>query len=123
MYCGGLMVVDHATNNVFVYFQKRFTSQETLEGKEAYEKYCLTNGVVSQKYLTDAGAAFTSKDFSKHLAELKQEICFAGIGAHHQNGPTEVHIGIIMKMARTMMLHATIHWPAMNDVALWPMAV
>ena len=31
MYSGGLMVVDQATNHVFVHFQTRLTSQETLE--------------------------------------------------------------------------------------------
>ena len=73
--------------------------------------------------MTDAGAAFTSSDFTKHLTDLKQEICFAGVGAHHQNAPAECHIGIIMKIARTIMIHAAIHWPAMADPALWPMAV
>ena len=28
-----------------------------------------------------------------------------------------------MSMARTMMLHASIHWPEMSDPSLWPMAV
>ena len=46
------------------------------------------------------------KEFTNHLMDLNQEIRFAGVGAHHQNGPAEVHIGIVMKMARTMMLHA-----------------
>ena len=55
--------------------------------------------------------------------ELKQEIRFVGVGAHHQNGPAESYIGIIMKMARTMMIHAAIHWPAMAVPVLWPMAV
>ena len=68
--------------------------------------------------MTDAGGAFISKDFTKHLMELKQEIRFAGVGAHHQNGPAESYIGIIMKMARTMMIHAAIHWPAMADPVL-----
>ena len=89
--------------------QKRFSSQETIQGKENYERYCLSNGVISKKYLSDKGTAFTSKEFDNHLMDLKQEIRFAGVGAHHQNGPAEVHIGIIMKMARTMMLHAAIH--------------
>ena len=123
MYCGGLIIVDHSTNHVFVHFQKRLTSQETLDGKEEYERYCLSIGVLSQKYLTDAGGAFISKDFTKHLMKSKQEICFAGVGAHHQNGPAENYNGIIMKMARKMMIHAAIHWPATADPVLWPMAV
>ena len=46
-----------------------------------------------------------------------------GVGAHHQNGHAETSIRTIMTMARTMMLHAAVHWPDMADPALWPMAV
>ena len=61
------------------------------------------------------------------MAELlnkKQSISFCGVGAHHQNGLAERAIGIIVRMARTMMLHAAIHSPEDVDVSdLWPMAM
>jgi hypothetical protein len=37
--------------------------------------------------------------------------------------PAERVIQTIMNMSRTMMLHAAIHWPAVADLTLWPMAV
>ena len=67
MYCGGLIAVDQASNYVFIECQKRLTSHETLIAKENYEKHCKDHGVIPQKYLSDKGSAFTSKDFSEHL--------------------------------------------------------
>ncbi|KAI2488975.1 hypothetical protein MHU86_25627 [Fragilaria crotonensis] len=48
---------------------------------------------------------------------------FAGVGAHHHNGIAERNIRTLMAIARTMMLHAAIHWPAIADATLWPLAV
>ena len=79
--------------------------------------------MVSEKYLTDSGAAFTSGYFTKDLMDLKQEIHFVGVGTDHQNFPAECHISIIMKMTRTMMIHAAIHWPALTVPVLYHMAV
>ena len=61
MYCGGLLVVDQASNYVFVHCQKKLTSYETLQGKENYERHCRDHGVISQRYLSDKGTEFTSK--------------------------------------------------------------
>ncbi len=57
------------------------------------------------------------------MAASEQALRFAGVGAHHQNGNAERAIQTIMSVARTMMLHAAIHWPDVADTALWPMAV
>ena len=67
--------------------------------------------------------AFTSHQFRDHLAKKGQTSRFAGAGSHHQNGRAEQAIQTIMAMARTMMLHAGIHWPEQADPTLWPMAV
>ena len=47
----------------------------------------------------------------------------SGVGAHHQNGIAERAIATVVSRARTMMLHAALHWPEMADTALWPMAM
>jgi transposase InsO family protein len=80
--------------------------------------------VVVQHYHSDNGSAFTSKAYSDHLGEFAQITTYAGVGAHHHNGKAERSIQTIMSMARTMMLHAAIHWPDMvDDVSMWHMAV
>ena len=115
--------MDSASNNVFVYLQKLLTTHETLEAKKAFEDYCASEGVVPQTYLSDNGAAFTSQQYTEELSKFSQISKFAGVGAHHHNAKAERAIRTIMSIARTMMLHAAIHWPDTADPALWPMAV
>ena len=82
MYCGGLLAVDQATPYVFVHCQRKLTTHETLRSKKQYERHCRDHGFINQKYLSDKGSAFFSKEFSEHLKELKQIIRFAGVGSH-----------------------------------------
>jgi transposase InsO family protein len=123
MYCGGCIFHDAATKYIHAEFLTALNSHTTLKGKENFEAMCRDHGVVPQSYLTDHGGAFTSADFSRHLAQFQQIVHFAGTGAHHHNGAAERSIQTVMSMARTMMLHAAIHWPEMADPSLWPFAV
>ena len=95
----------------------------TMEAKDEYEAYYLDYGVVNKEYLTDLGTPFTSETFTSHLRGLNQIVRYAGTAAHHQNGIAERAIRTIMTTARTMMIHAAIHWHEMADTQLWPMAV
>ena len=47
----------------------------------------------------------------------------SGVGAHHQNAVAERAIGTVMRIARTTMPHAKMHWPKEVTTKLWPMAV
>ena len=123
MYDGGCIFFDEASKHIHVVHQTHLTSHETLQAKEQYEHMCRDVGIIPQTYRSDNGAAFASSDFAKKLSEYKQIHSFAGVGAHHHNGTAERAIQTIMSIARTMMLHAAIHWPAVSDTRLWPMAV
>jgi hypothetical protein len=123
MFSGGCLFVDHASGYIHVEFQTNLNTHETLNAKENFELMCRDNGVIPQNYVSDNGAAFTSAGFTAKLREFAQIIRFAGTGAHHHNGTAERAIQTIMSMARTMMLHAAIHWPDVSDSCLWPMAV
>ena len=123
MFCGGCLFIDHASSFVHVEFQVHLNTAESLNAKDKFERMCRDVGVVPQAYLSDNGAAFTSAEYSRKMSTSKQVIQFAGVGAHHQNGNAERAIQTIMSVARTMMLHAAIHWPDVADTALWPMAV
>jgi hypothetical protein len=57
------------------------------------------------------------------LQRQGQSIQFSGVGAHHQNGLAEGYIRIVVEMARTMMQHAALHWPAEFEEELWPFAM
>lgn len=123
MYSGGCLFVDHSSGLVHVEHQVAMTSHETLKSKSKFEAIARDSGVIIQSYTSDNGSAFSSVDFNKELAEFKQTVRFAGVGAHHHNGVAERNIQSIMCMARTMMLHAAIRWPETADTSLWPMAV
>jgi hypothetical protein len=51
------------------------------------------------------------------------EVKFSTLERASSNGNAERAIQTKMSVARTMMLHAAIHWPDVSDTALWPMAV
>ena len=96
MYKGGCIFVDHASGFVFVVMQVNLTTADTLMAKEAFEKFALDHGVVPQQYRTDHGSAFTSAEYSRHLARFQQVHTLAGPGAHHQNGVAERAIGVVL---------------------------
>ena len=123
MYSGGALFVDHASNYVDVRFQKHLNSHETIVSKDEFELMCRDVGVIPQEYLSDNGSCFASAAYTDHLRRFQQTTRFAGVGAHHHNGNAERAIQTIMSIARTMMLHAAIHWPDVSDPCLWPMAV
>ena len=42
------------------------------------------------------------------------------VGAHHQNGISESHIGLLTRGSRTNLLHAQRRWPEAIGEILWP---
>ena len=123
MYKGGAIFVDQATGYIHVEHQTTLTTHATLRAKESYEAMCRDYGVIPQKYLSDNGTAFTSAGYRNHLVDFAQVQRFAGAGAHHHNSRAERAIQTIMSISRAMLMHSFIHWPDMEDTALWPMAV
>jgi hypothetical protein len=123
MFSGGCLFIDHASNFVYIEFQVHLSTPETLKAKENFELFCRDHGVIPQTYRSDNGRAFLSSEFTAHLSKFAQTSRFAGVGAHHTNGNAERAIRTIMSIARTMMLHAAVHWPEVADSTHWPMAV
>jgi hypothetical protein len=120
---GGCIFVDHPSGFVHVELQVNLNTHKTLKAKEKFELTCRQYGVVPQEYLADNSKIFTSAEFTKNLSTFAQIMRFAGVGAHHHNGIAERNIRTIMAIARTLMLHAAIHWPAIADATLWPLAL
>ena len=123
MFTGGCIFVDHASGFIHVEMQVNLNTHETLKAKEKFELTCRQYGVTPQEYLADNSKVFTSSEFTRNLSTFSQIMRFAGVGAHHHNGIAERNIRTIMAIARTMMLHAAIHWPSIADATLWPLAV
>ena len=60
------------------------------------------SGVIPQSYLYDNGGSFTSAKFTENLGTLKQVVKFAGVGAHHHNGHSEITIHSTMSIVWTI---------------------
>ena len=109
-YNGGTLFIDAASNYIFVSHQVGATATETIQSKTKFEREALTCGVDVQAYHTDNGV-FTSKEFMRELAEKGQGITLSGVSAQFQNGAAENAIKIVVRNARTMMIHAALRWP------------
>ena len=67
-------------------------------------------GVSIEGYHSD-NCVISSAEFCSPCSDLGQSLHFSGVGAHHQIGVAERAIQTITNMARTNLLHATLHWP------------
>ena len=116
------MFCDAASGYIHVEHQVTLNASDSIMAKEGFERMALDHGVVVDSYHTDNGI-FKSKAYVKHLVDNHQSIRYSGVGAKWQNGVAENGINIVGTKARTMMIHAALMWPEVEDKALWPMTV
>ena len=98
--------VDQASRMGFVYLQKTCSAEETIEAKRAFEQYAENRGVRVQAYHADNGI-FKAKKWVEECRQSKQDLTFAGVNAHHQNGIAERRIRELQETTRAMLIHAT----------------
>ena len=123
MYCGAALFTDMATGLMHAEFQTTFDTAQTLHATHRFEAKMRDMGIHVQSYRADNGSAFTSAQFQADLARKSQDMTRSGRGVHSQNGVAERAIQTVTSIARTMMIHSAIHWPAVADSSLWPMAL
>ena len=116
---GGTIFVDHATGRIKFFPQARSDTQTTLRGKHALEREADDLGFRIRSFVSDNGI-FTSKDFQLDLQQRQQPLHLSGVGAKHQNGVAENAIKTVSNLARAMLIHAALRWPASHDLTLWP---
>ena len=121
-FCGSTVFCDAASHFISVQHQVNLMAAETLKAKAMFERQSQEYGVKVEAYHSDNGI-FTARDFVGKLMEDGQRIRYSGVGAKHQNGQVENAIKIVATKARTLMIHASLHWPEAYDDSLWPMAV
>ena len=114
--------VDQASRMGFIYLQKTCSAEETIEAKRAFKQYAKNRGVRVQAYHADNGI-FKAKKWVEECRQRKQDLTFAGVNAHHQNGVAERRIRELQEMTRAMLLHATKRWPGVVTIHLWPYAI
>jgi Reverse transcriptase (RNA-dependent DNA polymerase)/GAG-pre-integrase domain len=114
--------VDHYSRLSYIHLQKQLTSEETVQGKVAFEKYCEARGVTVKHYHADNGR-FADKGFVNHVTKCRQSITYCGVNAHFQNGMAEKRIRDLQDQTTTMLMHAESKWPDVITVNLWPYAL
>jgi hypothetical protein len=113
--------VDHASGLDFVHLQETTNAKETVEAKDAFERFAKRHGVTIKHYHADNGI-FASKTFRRAIIRANQTITFCGVNAHHQNGVAERRIRDLSECARAMLLHARHRNPKVTT-HLWPYAL
>jgi hypothetical protein len=84
-------------------------------GKAAFEEWIWHQaGVLAKHYHSDNGV-FSSQAYRDDCVAKQQSQSFSGVGAKHQNARAERAIQTISYWARTMMVHAAIHWLCDNS--------
>ena len=104
--------VDQYSDLTFVYLQKSTNAEETLDAKEAFERYAYQHGVKILHYHADNGR-FNENAWIHHLHQQnpQQPQSYSGVGAHHQNGIAEKRIRDLQDCARTILIHSQRRWP------------
>ena len=120
-FCGSSVFYDAASMYLHVEHQVTLNASDSIVAKENFERMAMESGVNVESYHTDNGI-FKCQAYVKHLADNFQSIKYSGVGAKWQS-PAEGAIRIVVTKARTMMIHAALHWPEVDDESLWPMAL
>jgi len=121
-FCGATIFCDAASGCIHPEFQVTLNASDSIAALKNFERDALNKGVDVQSYNT-ANGIFKSKRFVQEVMKNSQVIRCSGVGAKWQNGAAEGAISVVSSRARTMMIHAALHWPEVEDAALWPLAV
>lgn len=122
---GGTIFNDAATGILWVENQVSLGAGETILAKESFEQWLRETAGVEIKHLHSDNGVFNANEFVADCKDKDQSQSFSGVGAQHQNAKAERAIQTVMWMARSFMLHVSMHWSerGVDDIALWGFAV
>ena len=121
-YTCATIYVDQYSGFSYVWIQRSTSVEETLKGKQAFERFATHSGVMVKHYHADNGI-FRAKEWVADCHSRRQSLSYAAVGAHHQNGVAERRIRVLQDLTRTQLLHAQSRWPAAITAFLWPYAL
>ena len=122
---GGTIFQDAATGFIWVECQVSLGAGETLMSKMHFEEWLWEVAAAEISHLYSDNGIFTSDMFRADCKQKHQSQSFSGVGAKHQNAMAERAIQTVTYMARTFMVHVSLHWSeqGVDDLALWGFAV
>ena len=85
LYKYATVYIDQFSGFSFVYLQRMASAQETLESKQAMERYAQARTITIKAYHADNGI-FKVKEWVQACHNAHQQLTFAVVGAHHANG-------------------------------------
>ena len=94
------MDVDIATGYRMVVVQKTASAEETIRGKETFERQATACGVTIRAYHADNGT-FRTNAWREYCHKNQQTLTFAAVHAHFKNGVAERRIRLLQDLART----------------------
>ena len=98
--------VDQASRLGYVHLQRSSDAEETVQGKNIFEKYMQSLGVIVRGYQADNGI-FRANKWQDACRERGQSLTFTDVNAHHQNGHAERRIRELQDTSRAMIIHAS----------------
>ena len=103
---GSCIFLDHSTGPSYTHLQTSIDNKQTVLAKQGYEQFAESHRVKVKSFRADNGI-FAEKAFCDNVcANNNQKITYCAVGAHHQNGLVERHIGKLTQGSRTNLLHA-----------------
>ena len=122
---GGTIYNDAASGLIWVENQVSLGANETVMGKARFEQWLWDMAYAEVKHYHGDNGIFSSEEYRVECLGKAQSQSFSGVGAQHQNARAERAIQSIMYMARSFMVHSSLHWTdrGSDDISLWPFAV
>jgi hypothetical protein len=121
-YTTATVFLNHYSKLKYIHLMTKFTSEETMEAKRAFEHFAKQHGVCIFHYHCNNGQ-FADNTFKNSYSAKGQRLTFCGVNVHFQNGIAEKAIRDLRESARKQILHACQRWPATIHLALWPYAL
>jgi hypothetical protein len=122
---GGTIYNDAASGLIWVENQVSLGANETVMGKARFEQWLWDQCVSKAKHYHGDNGIFSAEECCRNCDEKGQSQSFSGVGTQYQNARAERAIQSIMYMARTFMVHASLHWTdrGSDDLSLWSFGV
>jgi hypothetical protein len=122
---GGTLFQDAATGIIWVERQVSLGAGETVMSKVRFKEWLWEMAAIEITHLHSDNGIFTADMFRDDCKSKHQLQSFSGVRAKHQNSLAERAIQTVIYMARTFMVHVSLHWTehGVDDLALWGFAV
>jgi hypothetical protein len=85
-------------------------ANETVISKSCFEQWPWDMAYMEVKHYHGNNGIFSAKEYCLECKGKGQSQSFSGVGAQHRNARAEHAIQMIMFMARSFMVHASLHW-------------